>query len=93
MDRDIGSLEAGKLADLIVIDGNPLQDIRQSEKVTWTMVNGRLYDAATLNETGARETQAGEVLVGVRRPFYAIGSRTSNSAPPPSRLLAVIPPP
>ena len=55
MDRDIGSIEPGKLADLVVIDGNPLQDIRQSEKVVSTMVNGRLYDAATLNETGARE--------------------------------------
>jgi imidazolonepropionase-like amidohydrolase len=55
MDKDIGSLEPGKLADIIVIDGNPLQDIRVSEKVQWTMVNGRLYDAATLNETGARE--------------------------------------
>ena len=50
-----GSLEPGKLADVIVIDGNPLQDIRQSEKVAWTMVNGRLYDAATMNETGSRE--------------------------------------
>jgi imidazolonepropionase-like amidohydrolase len=46
---------AGKLADIVVIEGNPLQDIRQSEKVTWTMVNGRLYDAATLNEVGSRE--------------------------------------
>ncbi len=55
MDRDIGTLEAGKLADVIVVEGNPLQDIRQSEKVTWTMVNGRLYDAATMNETGSRE--------------------------------------
>ncbi len=55
MDRDIGTLEAGKLADVVVIDGNPLQDIRQSEKVSWTMVNGRLYDAATMNETGSRE--------------------------------------
>ena len=55
MDRDIGSLQAGKLTDVIVIDGNPLQDIRKSENVVWTMVNGRLYDAATLNETGARE--------------------------------------
>jgi imidazolonepropionase-like amidohydrolase len=55
MDRDIGTLEPGKLADVIVIEGNPLQDIRQSEKVTWTMVNGRLYDAATMTETGARE--------------------------------------
>ncbi len=55
MDRDIGTLEPGKLADVIVIDGNPLQDIRQSEKVQWTMVNGRLYDAATMNESGSRE--------------------------------------
>jgi len=55
MDRDLGTLEAGKLADIVVIEGNPLQDIRQSEKVTWTMVNGRLYDAATMNETGSRE--------------------------------------
>jgi imidazolonepropionase-like amidohydrolase/Tol biopolymer transport system component len=55
MDRDIGSLEAGKLADVIVIDGNPLQDIRQSENVRWTMVNGRLFDGATLDETGSRE--------------------------------------
>ena len=52
MDSEIGSLKAGKLADLIVIDGNPLDDIRQSEKVQYTMVNGRLYDAATMNEVG-----------------------------------------
>jgi imidazolonepropionase-like amidohydrolase/Tol biopolymer transport system component len=52
LDGDIGSLETGKLADLIVIDGNPLSDIRQSEKVVYTMVNGRLYDAATMNELG-----------------------------------------
>jgi imidazolonepropionase-like amidohydrolase/Tol biopolymer transport system component len=55
MDRDIGSLQPGKLADVIVIEGNPLQDIRLSENVTWTMVNGRLYDAATMNETASRE--------------------------------------
>jgi imidazolonepropionase-like amidohydrolase len=46
LDKDIGSLEAGKLADIIVIDGNPLVDIRVTEKVTHTMINGRLYDAS-----------------------------------------------
>ena len=48
LDRDLGSLEKGKLADLVVIDGNPLQEIRDSEKVAYTMLNGRLYESATM---------------------------------------------
>ncbi len=52
MDKQIGSIKAGKLADLIVLDKNPLEDIRNSESVRYTMVNGRLYDAETMNETG-----------------------------------------
>ncbi len=48
LDQDLGSLEPGKLADLVVIDGNPLEDIRRSEFVTYTMINGRLYDALTM---------------------------------------------
>jgi imidazolonepropionase-like amidohydrolase/Tol biopolymer transport system component len=55
MERDLGSLEPGKLADLVVIDGDPLTDIRVTDRVTHTMVNGRLYDAATLDEVGTRE--------------------------------------
>jgi len=50
MDASIGSLEPGKLADLVVINGNPLDDIRRSEFVRWTMINGRLYDAATMSQ-------------------------------------------
>jgi hypothetical protein len=49
LDRDLGSLEPGKLADLVVVDGNPLADIRTSDRVRMTMVNGRLYDAATMD--------------------------------------------
>jgi len=52
LDKDIGSLEPGKLADLIVLDANPLENIRNSESVRTTIVNGRVFDAATMNEAG-----------------------------------------
>jgi len=52
MEDEIGSLKAGKLADLIVLDKNPLENIQHSNSVIYTVVNGRLYDAATMNETG-----------------------------------------
>jgi Tol biopolymer transport system component/imidazolonepropionase-like amidohydrolase len=49
---DLGSLKKGKLADLIVMDKNPLDDIRNTESIIYTMVNGRLYDTETMNEIG-----------------------------------------
>jgi imidazolonepropionase-like amidohydrolase/Tol biopolymer transport system component len=52
LDDWIGSIEVGKLADLIVLDKNPLENIRNSEFIRYTMVNGRLYDAETMNEIG-----------------------------------------
>jgi len=60
MDADIGSLQAGKLADLLVLDADPSADIRNSDKVHRVMLNGRLYDPLTMNEvvTGGRKRAA-----------------------------------
>ncbi|WP_437395012.1 amidohydrolase family protein [Flagellimonas lutimaris] len=55
--NDIGSLKVGKLADLIVLDKNPLEDIRNTETVKYTMVNGRLFDTETMNEIGNTQSE------------------------------------
>ena len=60
MGNDIGSLKVGKLADLIVLDKNPLENIRNSESVIYTMVNGRLYDTETMNEIGNSPNERGQ---------------------------------
>ncbi len=52
MEKQLGTLQVGKLADMIIIDGNPMEDIRKSENVVYTMVNGRLFDTETMNEVG-----------------------------------------
>lgn len=48
--EQIGSLEAGKLADIAVLSGNPLEDIRQTNTVEMVVKNGELFDAGTMNE-------------------------------------------
>ncbi|MEM7278277.1 MAG: amidohydrolase family protein, partial [Pseudomonadota bacterium] len=70
LDKDIGSLEAGKLADLVIIDGDVSTDIRQSDKITHVMLNGRLYNAADLSETLSGSSKL--------KPLYWHGDSTAN---------------
>ena len=60
-DQDIGSIETGKLADLIVLNKDPLQDIRNTNSIRFVMKNGEMFEGATLNEVWPEQKKLPEM--------------------------------
>ncbi|HEU5219084.1 MAG TPA: amidohydrolase family protein, partial [Gemmatimonadales bacterium] len=58
--KDLGSVEPGKLADLVVLDKDPLVDLKNTNTIRFVMKNGRLYDGNTLDEIWPRQKPLGD---------------------------------
>ena len=62
MEEHLGSIEAGKLADLMVLDANPLEKIENSESIRMTVINGVVYDSDTMNQLWPEQKDRGTFL-------------------------------
>jgi adenine deaminase len=91
LENNYGSVQAGKIADLILLSANPLDDIHNTTKITAVIVNGRLFDRAALDrilkqvESAAKRNGAHAGVNPKTAATSTVSSRTNTTANTPER--------
>jgi len=91
LENRYGSVEAGKVADLVLLSANPLDDIHNTKKITAVIVNGRLFDRAALDrilkqvESAAKRNGAQAGVNPKTAATSTVFSRTNTMANIPER--------
>lgn len=78
LDQDLGTIEEGKLADMVILSKNPLDNLRNSKAIEYVIKNGRMYNDENLDEVWPRQKKAGPLWFHQEQPVKLPGLKQTK---------------